>query len=295
MPTAYLSDRGVLRVSGAEARGWLNNIVTCDVATLSPGKGRWGALLTPQGKIIVDFLITETAGEGEAFLIDAPRALIGDLVKRLTLYRLRAKIQIEDLSDRLAVAAQWSGADPLEGESFPDPRDPALGERVVMDRAAAEKLPDAEAYHALRIERGLPEGGKDFSYGDAFPHEINMDQLNGVDFKKGCYVGQEVVSRMQHRGSGGRTRIVPVIYDGGFAAAEGVDIVAGEKTVGVTGSQAKGRGLAKLRLDRVEDALAAGQPLLAGGLALSLIKPVWASFRLPGEAAQDAASSSGSG
>ena len=131
---------------------------------------------------------------------------------------------------------------------------------------------------------GVPEGGKDYAFGDTFPHEANMDQLDGVDFKKGCYVGQEVVSRMQHRGSGGRTRVLPVIYDGGFAASEGLEIKAGDKIVGSTGSHASGRGLAKLRLDRVEDALKANEPISAGGIAIRLEKPAWARFRFPGEA-----------
>lgn len=283
MPTAYLADRSVIRVSGEDAQGWLNNLVTCDVASLKPGEGRWGALLTPQGKIIADFLITPEA-DGAGFLVDAPRALAGDLIKRLTMYRLRAKIAIEEKSDA-AIVAEW-GDDLSIGETtFDDLRDKALGRRIVMDAARAATAPDAAAYHTHRIALGIPEGGKDFVYGDAFPHEADMDQLGGIDFKKGCYVGQEVVSRMQHRGSGGRTRIVPVVYEGGFAASEGIEVKAGEKIIGVAGSNANGRGLAKLRLDRVEDALAAGEPVTAGGLALTLEKPDWATFKFPGEAA----------
>lgn len=285
MPIVYLPDRGVIRIGGAEARDWLNNLLTCDVATLTPGQGRWGALLTPQGKILIDFLITEAPAEDEGgFLLDVSRALVADFTKRLTMYRLRAKIAIDDLSNQAAVAAQWNGADAVDGVRFADQRSAALGDRLIIDRESAETLADASLYHAHRIALGIPEGGKDFVYGDTFPHEANMDQLDGVDFKKGCYVGQEVVSRMQHRGSGGRTRVLPVIYDGGFAASEGLEIKAGDKIVGSTGSHASGRGLAKLRLDRVEDALKANEPISAGGIAIRLEKPAWARFRFPGEA-----------
>ncbi len=290
MPTAFLSDRGVVRLSGEAARDWLNNLVTCDVAGLARGAARFGALLSPQGKILVDFhLIQAPEADGGAILIDAPRALLPDLVKKLTLYRLRAKIAIDDLTETHVVAAHWGGGSMPHGIDFIDARLGAMGARIILPRADAEGLGDSDAYHSHRIALGVPEGGKDFSYGDAFPHEADMDQLHGVDFRKGCYVGQEVVSRMQHRGSGGRTRIVPVAYDGGFAASEGAEAKAGEKIVGSVGSNAGGRGLAKLRLDRVEEALAAGEALSAGGLSFTLRRPDWARFRFPGDAPDSAA------
>ena len=121
----------------------------------------------------------------------------------------------------------------------------------------------------------------DFIYGDTFPHEADMDQLNGVDFEKGCYVGQEVVSRVEHRGSA-RSRVVPVVYE--FAPVSGLPVMAGEKEVGTLMSTVKGRGLALMRLDRVADALAAGIPLLCGNLNIELAKPDWAKFAWPGEA-----------
>lgn len=284
MPNALLHDRGVVIVSGEDARGWLNNLVTCDVASLKPGEARLGALLTPQGKIIIDFLISES--RDGSFLLDAPRALAPALAKRLTMYRLRAKIAIEDGSEWAAVAARWGDEAGAVGAT--DLRHPELGRRVILNRNEAgerEALASFDGYHAHRIALGIPEGGKDFAYGDTFPHEADMDQLGGIDFRKGCYVGQEVVSRMQHRGSGGRTRVAPVIYEGGFAASEGVEVKAGDRIVGSTGSNAGGRGLAKLRLDRVEEALAAGEKLTAGGIGLSLVKPDWATFKFPGEAA----------
>ncbi len=143
-------------------------------------------------------------------------------------------------------------------------------------------LVDAAGYEAHRIALGIPRGGSDFIYGDAFPHETDMDQLGGVDFAKGCYIGQEVVSRIEHRGSA-RTRIVSITYDG-FAPEAGMGVIAGDKNVGTLGSTADGRGLAMLRLDRIEDALAAGAPITAGGVPLRIAKPGWARFAFPGEA-----------
>jgi hypothetical protein len=140
---------------------------------------------------------------------------------------------------------------------------------------------DAAAYEAHRIALGVPRGGLDFAYGDAFPHETDMDQLNGVDFDKGCYVGQEVVSRMEHRGSA-RTRVVPVAFDG-YAPEPGAPVTAAEKAIGTFGSSVAGHALALLRLDRAADAIAAGAPLVAGGATLRLVKPDWAHFAWPGE------------
>jgi hypothetical protein len=223
--------------------------------------------------------------------IDCPRALAADLVERLNFYKLRAKVTVEDLSQTLGVLAAWDGTGTTEyGLVYPDPRLPALGLRVMLPphvaAAAAGDLGATlvrpEAYEAHRIALGVPRGGLDFSYGDAFPHEADMDQLNGVDFEKGCYVGQEVVSRIEHRARA-RSRIVPVAYDG-FAPQDGVPVTAGERAVGTMGSAAAGRGLAMLRLDRVAEALAAGTTLSAGGVPIRLVKPDWARFAWPGDA-----------
>jgi folate-binding protein YgfZ len=127
----------------------------------------------------------------------------------------------------------------------------------------------------------VPRGGADFAYSDAFPHEADMDQLHGVDFDKGCYVGQEVVSRMEHRGSA-RSRVVPVATDGP-APDRGVPVMAGGKQVGLTGSSHGHLALALLRLDRVAEADAAGHALEAGGIGIRLRKPQWARFAFPGE------------
>jgi folate-binding protein YgfZ len=281
MKAAFLPDRGVVKVSGDDARDFLNGLLTTDATLLHPGLGRFGALLTPQGKIIVDFLITEApSGHGGGFLMDCPRALAQALADKLGFYKLRAKVAVENLSDSLGVLAAWDGNFAIKPDlAFADPRNAALGWRILVPAELTQKvadligaeLVDSPAYDAHRIASGVPRGGLDFMYGDAFPHETNMDRLHGVDFEKGCYVGQEVVSRMQHRGTA-RTRTVRVVLDD-FSPEPGTAILAGDKPVGTMGSTAGQNGLALIRTDRVADALDAGTALTAGGLAIRLADP----------------------
>ena len=293
MKAALLPDRGVVKVAGDDARKFLNGLVTTDIAKVTPARAGFAALLTPQGKIIVDFIVAEAPpADGGGFFLDCPRALAPALVQRLNFYKLRAKvIGRGPVRDRSACWRSGTARSATEyGLCYPDPRLPALGLRCMLPphlaaKAAADlgaELLEAAAYEAHRIALGVPRGGLDFIYGDAFPHETDMDQLGGVDFDKGCFVGQEVVSRIEHRGTA-RTRVVPVSFDG-FAPEAGTPVSAGEKAVGTLGSSAQGRGLAMLRLDRVADALAAGQPLTAGGIEMRLVKPAWAQFAWPGEA-----------
>ena len=281
MKAAFLTDRGVIKVSGEDARNFLNGLVTNDVTLLRPGLGRFGALLTPQGKIIADFLITEApGGHGGGFLIDASRALAKGLADKLGFYKLRAKVAVENLSDSLGVLAVWDGEPSMKPDlSFADPRNEALGWRILVPEELKQKaadligadLVDEEAYEVHRVLTGVPRGGLDFMYSDAFPHETNMDRLHGVDFDKGCYVGQEVVSRMQHRGTA-RTRTVRLILDDSPPEA-GITVLAGDKPLGTMGSSADGVGLALLRVDRAADALDAGVPLIAGGIVVRLADP----------------------
>ena len=293
MKAAPLPDRGIVRVIGEPARDFLQGLLTADIGKIAPGRPAFAALLSPQGKIVVDCIVAEAPpADGGGFLLDCPRALTTALVDKLNFYKLRAKVTVQGLSDALGVLAVWGGGAVRTefGLCYADPRLGALGSRVIVppdliDQAAADlgaERVDAKDYEARRIALGVPRGGMDFIYGDAFPHETDMDQLGGVDFAKGCYVGQEVVSRMQHR-SNARSRVVPVAYDG-FAPEPGTTVAAGDKTIGTFGSSADGRALALLRLDRVEDALAAGAALVAGGATLRLIKPDWARFAWPGEA-----------
>jgi tRNA-modifying protein YgfZ len=281
MKAAFLPDRGVVKVAGADARSFLNGLVTTDLTLLGPGVGRFGALLTPQGKITTDFLITEAPeGHGGGFLLDTPRALAQGLADKLGFYKLRAKVAVENLSDSLGVMAAWGGEPVIKPDlAFADPRHAGLGWRILVPQELASRAAglidaaflDSAPYDAHRIALGVPRGGLDYIYGDAFPHETNMDRLHGVDFDKGCYVGQEVVSRMQHRGTA-RTRTVRIVLDGPAPEA-GTAIVAGDKPVGTMGSSAEGAGLARVRIDRVADALDAGMALTSGGLAIRLAEP----------------------
>jgi len=281
MKAAFLPDRGVVKIAGDDARAFLNNLITSDIDELTPGKARFGALLTPQGKIVADFLVTEApAGHGGGLLIDCPRELAQPLTTKLGFYKLRAKVTVENLSDGLGVLAIWDGEPAMKPDlTFADPRSAALGTRILVPADLAEKtasvlgaeLVDEASYEAHRIACGVPRGGIDFAYGDAFPHETNMDRMAGVDFDKGCYIGQEVVSRMQHRGTA-RTRIVAVTLDGTTPMA-GTEIRAADKPVGTMGSSAGNHGLALVRADRATDALDAGATLLAGDITVRLADP----------------------
>ena len=221
MQAALLPDRGVVKVAGDDARRFSTGSFTVDIDRVTPERAAFAALLTPQGKIIVDCIVAEApSADGGGFFLDCPRALAKTLADKLTFYKLRAKVSVADLSDALGVLAVWDGGGDTEyGLCYRDPRLPALGTRClippqVANEAAADlgaTLVDAAAYEAHRIALGVPRGGLDFIYGDAFPHETDMDQLAGVDFAKGCYVGQEVVSRIEHRGTA-RKRVVPIAY-----------------------------------------------------------------------------------
>jgi tRNA-modifying protein YgfZ len=290
MKAALLPERGVVKVAGEDARRFLNGLATNDIGKISPQAARFAALLTPQGKIVVDFIAAE-AEESGGFFLDCPRVLAPALVEKLKFYKLRAKVTVEDLSDALGVMAGWDGKGMSEyGLSYADPRLTALGWRVILppDLAAeaagdlGATLTEPEAYDGHRIALGVPRGGVDFTYGDTFPHEADMDQLAGIDFDKGCYIGQEVVSRVEHRNSA-RNRVVPVGFDE-FGPMPGLPVIMGDKYIGVVGSCIKGRGLALLRLDRVADAMANATPITAGGIVLHVVKPDWATFAWPGEA-----------
>ncbi len=293
MKAAILPDRGVVKVAGDDARKFLNGLVTADLDKVTPGHARYAALLAPQGKIIVDFIIAEApAGDGGGYFLDCPRALAVTLMQRLNFYRLRAKVIVEDLSETHGVLASWDGnGNTSVGLCYTDPRLPGLGTRCMLPPHLAAKaatelgaaLVEPADYEAHRIALGVPRGGMDFVYSDAFPHEADMDQLGGVDFDKGCFVGQEVVSRVEHRGTA-RTRVIPVAFDGPPPEA-GAAVTAGEVNVGMMGSGlgSIGRGLAALRLDRMGEAMANGTPIVAGGIAIRPVKPEWARFQWPGE------------
>jgi folate-binding protein YgfZ len=277
--TTVLPDRSVVRVGGPDAEKLLQGVITNDMGLLAEQPAIFAALLTPQGKVLADFFVSKA---GDDFLLETGTAQAGELVKRLTLYKLRAKVDIHDVTGEHAVLATWGKSPTTSGEtqgavSFPDPRLPALGLRVLAEaRFASEIAAVNEAdvspddYHAHRIALGLPEGGMDYVYGDTFPHDANFDLINGISFTKGCFIGQEVVSRIQHRGTA-RKRIV--MLKGDAPLRSGAHIEAGAAVMGTIGSVAGTRGLGLVRLDRAEEARAKGQALTAGGAKLVISLP----------------------
>lgn len=282
---ALLTDRGIVRVGGVDAAKFLQGLITNDMQRLVTAPAMFAALLSPQGKVLFDFFVVRA---GDAYLLETARDRAADLVKRLTFYKLRADVVIEDVSSAWAVAALWDGAHTVAGSdravlAFPDSRHPDLGVRLLHpDPGWAPPAGGSSAaeYHAHRIALGVPEGGKDYTFGETFPHEALLDALNGIAFDKGCYVGQEVVARMQHRGSA-RRRIVPV-KSACDLPPPGTEIRAGTVAIGALGSTAGAVGLATVRLDRAAEAHAKGEALTAAGIEISLVRPAWAPFDVPG-------------
>ena len=278
-----LDRRGVIAVKGADARPFLQGIVTVDVETIEQRQSRYGALLTPQGKILHGFHIHPIT---DGVLLDTAKTGIADLLKRLKMYRLRAKIDLVERED-LAVIAAWGDGVPEHPDFAADPRVAALGARAIAGKAMVNEIigairatpADIADYDRHRIGCGVPEYGVDYPSGEVFPHEADLDQLHGVDFAKGCFVGQEVVSRMQHRGTA-RKRFVPV-QAAGQLPTPGTDIQAGGKSIGSLASSVGADGLALIRLDRLEDAIASGKPVTADTVTLEVRKPAWASFDMP--------------
>lgn len=269
MSLSLLADRSIVAVTGDEAEALLNRLFTRNIAAMEPGEARYAALLSPQGKLLSDFFVYRRDG---GFWLDVARPLAADLAKKLTMFRLRAKVTIEVRTD-LAAAATWGGA-PTEtpGPAFRDPRHKDLGSRIV---AETERLggfgENPAAYAAHRIGLGVPEGGVDFVYGDTFVHDANLDLLNGVDFDKGCYVGQEVVSRVHHRASA-RKRIVRLDFLGDPPAV-GAPLTAGPLQIGHVTSVAGRGGLAAARIDRLAEAATTSVPVLAGETLVTVSLP----------------------
>ena len=284
-----LSDRGVVSVTGADAGKLLGGLITNEMSQLDAAPVLYAALLAPQGKVLFDFFVVKTA---DGFLIETLKARAGELVKRLTMYKLRAAAEIRDVSDDYRVGVVWDGAvapDDAGGDvlMFADPRLAALGQRVLVSSAVSgaafaqsigASAATEDAYHAHRIGLGVPEGGRDFVFGDTFPHEALLDQLHGVSFTKGCFVGQEVVSRMQHRTTV-RKRIVMVRADADLPG-EPLPVLAGQAEIGRLGSVAGARGLALARIDRVAEAQRDGMTLTVGGVPVRVEVPGFASFRI---------------
>jgi folate-binding protein YgfZ len=278
MPSVFLPHRALFRIGGADAESFLQNLITTDIVSMAPNEARPGALLTPQGKILFDFMIWR---DGTNFIIETDRDQRDALVKRLTMYKLRAAVTLATI-EADGVTVSWDDA---TADGAADSRFAKAG--ITLRRRGGEHGADgALLYDALRAAHGIVTSGPDYALQDIFPHDALMDLNGGLSFKKGCYVGQEVVSRMQHRGTA-RRRVVTVTATG-VLPAPGTEITAGGKPVGTLGTVSGQTGLAIVRIDRAGEAMAAGTVLMAGDTAVSLTLPAWTGLTFP--AASDEAS-----
>lgn len=265
MSVTLRSDRAVLRFSGRDAQKLLNDVITGHVVA-EPGPARWWALLSAQGKIQAEGLV---GWADDALWLDVHNTVADDFFKRMRLYKLRAEVTIEDL--RATHRVGWSAEAPTAGIVHADSRAGGIGFRVIdtLENAAGWDS-DINPYLRTRIAAGLPEQGADFPADSTFAHDIGMDILDGIDFSKGCYVGQEVVSRMKHRGTARRR---PVIVSASALEA-GAPVLAGQREAGSIGATADGKAVGIIRLDRITDPAA----VTVSGAAAELALPIWATY-----------------
>lgn len=281
-----LEDRALIHITGADAEGLLQGLITFDMDRLKAKDSGFGALLTPQGKVLFDFFIVPM---DDGFLFDTLAEAAPDFLKRMSMYKLRSDMQLKDVSDMFTVVALVPSTIDEEVPALPgtvvaDPRHIGLGHRAYVPTAAiGAALADADLvvdepafYTSKRVALAVPEAPIDYNYGDVFPHDINLDQVHGVGFNKGCFVGQEVVSRVKHRGTA-RKRIVIVSSDD-LLPDPGTDIQSEKKSIGTLGSVSDHIGLAMVRVDKVNDALEEGHYINAGDVRLTPALPDWVSF-----------------
>jgi tRNA-modifying protein YgfZ len=277
MSQALLADKSRIAVSGADAAEFLQGLITTDIEALERGIASPGALLTPQGKIFYFFMIAK-AGDGFVIEIDTDQA--ESLARRLTMYKLRAKVEIGDPEETGTLLFLNDGA---PDGALKDSRFDKAG--VAVYRLAGRGDGTADAYDALRIEHGIVEPGIDFALQDAFPHDILLEKSGGLSFRKGCYVGQEVVSRMQHRSTARKRPVIVTASEDLPASA--TNLTADGKTIGQLGTVIGRKGLAIVRIDRAGAAIAAGTPIMAGSVAVELALPVWSDLAFPATATED--------
>ncbi|WP_350332979.1 YgfZ/GcvT domain-containing protein [Coralliovum pocilloporae] len=271
---SVLPQRGLVRLSGDDVKALLQRLITTDMDIVERDGVGFGALLTPQGKILFDFIIAQSDAD---LWVDLPRAVVGDFIKRMTLYKLRADVTLTDCSDSHEVCVAPEGVAP-DGDVvalFSDPRAEGLGLRLFRSAKGGEE--DTGHWQERRIALGVPEVSSDFGYGDLFPHDAGMDHLNGLVFDKGCYVGQEVVSRMHHRGT---ARKRPVIVRGA-GLSEGAELMGGDKSVGILGYVSGDHAVAIARLDRLKSALDNGAEISVAGAPVEVSLPQWAGYDWP--------------
>lgn len=264
---ARLNSRALIAVSGPDWRSFLQGLITQDVETLQPGEARFGALLTPQGRLLWDLFVV---GREDGCWLDVEAEHRDAILQRLTMYRLRAKVELA--ADETPVSVLFATDLNPEGVSglgwARDPRHPALGARGYGVQAPEGARVAAEAERERqKLELGIP-GPRDWGSDRLYPIEANFDLMHGIDFKKGCFVGQETTSRMKRRGQI-KTRILPIVFEGA-APAFGTEVLAGDRRAGEVLSGAEGRAFALLRLDR-----ALGAELTVDGRPARAVVPAW--------------------
>lgn len=272
MPSAFLTQQRQIEITGKDAQDFLNNLITTDVETMPQGEARAGALLTPQGKILFDFLVSR---EGDGFVLETDSSQLDALIRRLTMYKLRAAVEIKPHAQE-GVSVFWGGEKPENAKL--DSRFSKAG--IELYRVAGSFATGAaDDYDALRISAGIVNSGADYALQDAFPHDVLMDVNDGVSFKKGCFVGQEVVSRMKHRGTA-RRRVV-IVHSESALPASGTELTANGKPLGTLGTVSGGNALAIVRIDRVAEAVASNTPILADETPVTLSLPAWSGLTFP--------------
>lgn len=283
MPTlrcTLLDDRGIVRLAGDDARTFLQGLISNDISLLTSENALYAALLTPQGKYLFDFLLYDRV---RSILLDGERARLPALIQRLTMYRLRAEVKLEDVSDSHAVLAVFDRMAVPRGTitdpaALVDPRLPELGLRVVLPRERVEgfvaehglKQVERAEYDRLRLTLGVPDGSRDLIVDKSLLLESGFEELHGVSFTKGCFVGQELTARTKHRALV-KKRLLPVRVDGPLPAS-GTPVTRGGRDAGEMRSGAGNLALALLRLDQLA---ATDEPLLAGETVLTPAPPRW--------------------
>ncbi|MBP1882822.1 YgfZ/GcvT domain-containing protein [Sinorhizobium mexicanum] len=278
MPKVCLDDRAIVSVSGKDAEDLLQSLITTDIGALGSDGVRPGALLTPQGKILFDFLISR---DGEALRLETTSDQAEPLLKRLTMYKLRSAVDLS-LRSPAPVTVVFGEEEPPAG-SYRDHRFEKAGLSVFRLYREMEGA-DATAgdLEALRIASGIAVSGVDFALQDAFPHDVLMDLNGGLSFRKGCYVGQEVVSRMQHRAAA-RRRVVIVAGEAPLPPT-GASITVDGRSIGSLGTVRHKAGLAIVRIDKAGEAITNGDAILAGDVPVTLTLPGWTGLSFPTEA-----------
>ena len=271
IPYAYLPHRAVLSLTGSDTIELLERLVTHNVQDWQAGETRYGALLTPQGKVIADYLAIRTE---DGVMLELDQEALPDLAKRLKMFRLRADVQIEPREDLSVIAGLEPTSEPGAISdavlTYTDPRFTEGRTRALVTTAPSDAQSVSD-YHADRIAYGVPEQGSDFGAAEVFPADINMDHFGGVDLKKGCFVGQEVVSRMHRRGKVRKRTLC--LHSGASEVPSGA--LQAPNEIGQVSSLGGGLALARVRIDRLKQALDKGEALNVDETPVTIAKPDW--------------------